>query len=200
MTPFWYAGSKEYDALCQNFQEAIRAIGERKFHGEDENWNANLDGKMAQILLCDQLSRNAFRGQDKAFVYDPVALGLARELSQELVDSSAEIEPSKEIILSSIPGEMYPPYLQFIVSPLMHSEELSDHELAVNVLDVSLEKVPPHLREHFENTKKFEMDHKKVVDRFGRYPHRNKMMGRDSTKEELEWLASDDVPGWAKSQ
>ena len=198
MTPFWYAGDKEYDAMCQSFQEAIRAVGKQQV--DSKEWNSNLDGKIAQMLLCDQISRNCFRRQDEAFAYDPVARNIARELGQELGQTCKDIKPSEPLKIPSLEGEMYPPYLQFTVMPLMHSEEPKDHDLALNIVDLSLEKVPPHLKGNFEQLKNFELQHKEVIDRFGRYPHRNQKMGRESTKEESEWLASDDVPMWAKSQ
>lgn len=200
MAPFWYAGSEEYDKLCQNFQEAIRTVGRKHQSLDDDKWNKNVDGKMAQIILLDQLSRNCFRGMDEAFAYDDLALNVAREISTELMSSSESKKNIEEIELSSLQGEVYPPYLHFTLSPLMHSEKIEDHELALDFVEFSLNHVPTDLQKHFENAKEFELDHKRVIEKFGRYPHRNKMKGRESTKEELEWLASDDVPRWAKSQ
>lgn len=198
MFPYWYGGAKEYDLLCQDFRDAIRSSGKGELDDQEE-WQSTVDGKMAQIILCDQLSRNAFRGQEEAFAFDEKGLDVARELSNGLV----ALEPKKDqdIVLPNLTGLVYLPYLQFVISPLMHSELLPDHELAMEVAEFSIEAAPEHLREQFEGTKAFELEHKVVVERFGRYPHRNANLGRESTSEELEWLSNtDELPGWAKSQ
>lgn len=198
MFPYWYGGAKEYDVLCQKFQDAIRQTGRGAFDDQEE-WQSTADGKMAQIILCDQLSRNAFRGQEEAFAFDEKGLDVARDLSKGLV--ALEPQKDQDILLPDLAGLVYPPYLQFVISPLMHSELLPDHELAMEVADFSIEVAPEHLREQFEGTKAFELEHKVVVEQFGRYPHRNANLGRESTPEELEWLANEEeLPGWAKSQ
>uniref|UniRef100_A0A7S1VMR4 Uncharacterized protein n=1 Tax=Grammatophora oceanica TaxID=210454 RepID=A0A7S1VMR4_9STRA len=126
---------------------------------------------------------------------------ISRELSSALMSTSAKECAADTIIrLSTLDGEVYPPYLQFIISPLMHSELVEDHELATKVADFSLAVAPDSLKECFGRTKSMELEHKKVIDMFGRYPHRNDKLGRESTPEEIEWLASDDLPAWAKSQ
>ena len=195
MFPFWYGGAKQYDELCQNFQDVIRTAGKGELGGD---WQTTVDGKMAQLLLCDQLSRNAFRGEEEAFAYDDLATEIAREISNGLVD---EPRGQDEITVPTLSGQIYLPYMQFVISPLMHSELIHDHELAVEVADYSIAVAPDHLVDSFKRTKGMEMEHKLVVDKFGRYPHRNNKLGRESTPEELEWLSNEDeLPGWAKSQ
>lgn len=211
MIAYWYAGGEPYDALCKDhFASVIRSVGKGDFGGSGEEanaWQKTVDGRIAQILLFDQFSRNAFRGTDEAFAYDDKAMTLAREMSQVLVASCStendKINHKKNgiTIPSLVEGEVYPPYLQFIVSPLMHSESKDDHELALEIADYSVSVAPDGLVEAFERTKNSELEHKKVIDRFGRYPHRNKNLGRESTPVELEWLANvDELPAWAKSQ
>ncbi|CAB9526871.1 Bacterial protein of unknown function (DUF924) [Seminavis robusta] len=203
MMPFWYAGGTEYDVLCQKFKDVIRTANQgRLLQQDDDDWHTTVDGKMAQIVLCDQLARNAFRGTEEAFAGDEGAMEIAREMSQELISSttSSSRPDNSGIILPSLQGIVYPPYLQFIISPLMHSELPNDHDLAVEVADFSVEVAPDHMKQSFQSTKDMELDHKTVIDQFGRYPHRNKKLGRESTAEELEWLSSDDIPDWAKSQ
>jgi uncharacterized protein (DUF924 family) len=117
MLPMWYGGGKEYDGLCQNFHNVIRTASKRELLQQD--WHSTVDGKMAQIVLCDQLARNTFRGTPDAFAGDETAMVIARELSQELIKVGFEEEAF--ITLPSVDGIVYPPYLQFIVSPLMHS-------------------------------------------------------------------------------
>jgi uncharacterized protein (DUF924 family) len=70
----------------------------------------------------------------------------------------------------------------------------------LEVADFSLAVAPDNLKSMFEFTKQVELEHKMVIDQFGRYPHRNEKLGRESTREELKWLSMEDLPGWAKSQ
>jgi uncharacterized protein (DUF924 family) len=199
MFPYWYGSCLEYDTLCQNFQETVRTVGSGAMDDQDE-WNQTVDGKMAQIVLFDQLARNAFRGKDEAFAYDAKALGIARDMCKGLIQSK-EQQQQQQFTIPGLSGIVYIPYLQFINSPLMHSESLEDHELCVEVLDYTIDVVPDDFKDYFRNTKIHEIDHKVVIEKFGRYPHRNNKLGRDSTPEELEWLSNEDeLPAWAKSQ
>ena len=211
MIPFWYAGGDAYDALCkEHFSNVIRSVGKGDFgreEAEENNWQKTVDGHMAQILLFDQLSRNAFRGNDEAFACDEKATTLARKMSKGLITSCrTEEDRIKQktngiTIPALLEGEVYPPYLQFITLPLMHSESKDDHELALKMVYVSLSVAPNTLVETFQKVKAMELEHKSVIDRFGRYPHRNKNLGRESTPEELEWLADKEkLPAWALSQ
>lgn len=88
--------------------------------------------------------------------------------------------------------------IQFFVMPLMHSESLEDHDMIAGKIMEAAKTLP---EDHMLNgTLKFELDHRAVLEKFGRYPHRNRALGRETTAEEAEWLASKDCPGWAKSQ
>ena len=192
MMPIWYGASEEYDKLCQSFIPVVRDAGTRKL-SVDSAWNDSIDGKVSQMLLCDQFARNCFRGSDEAFQYDSVAVELSLELCTNLLPE----RPTEKLV-----GEMYPPYANFLLLPLMHSESLANHDLGLEVVDWALGGgVPEHLHVHFVNTQQFLGNHREVIERFGRYPHRNMKLGRESTKEELEWLADlENLPGWAKSQ
>jgi len=91
---------------------------------------------------------------------------------------------------------MYGCYGKFCILTLMHSEILEDHEIALKLIDWG-RSVSPQMP--WAMTKGFLLDHKAVIDRFGRYPHRNIQKNRESTKEELEWLSrKDELPSWAK--
>ena len=151
-----------------------------------------------QMLLCDQLARNAFRGTAEACHYDRVALELSLELREQLLgkkslDSTCTATP--------LPGDLYPPYVVFLVLPLMHSEALPHHELGLELLDWSLENFPKDLVGTLDEHRAALNDHKDILERFGRYPHRNAKQGRYNTQEESAWLAdAENLPGWAKSQ
>ena len=83
----------------------------------------------------------------------------------------------------------------------MHSESLSDHELGIEVLEYAKASTPDYMSDQWKNQEEYLANHKAVVDRFGRYPHRNKSLGRESTEEEQAWLDdTENLPGWARSQ
>jgi len=166
------------DANCQEFASLVRLAGQGKLSGD---WETPT-GLFAQMLLCDQLSRNCFRGTAEAFAYDGQGVVLARRLFQE-----------------GYYRHYGPQQLKFLVVPGMHSEELRDHEMNVDILR--------HCEETFgdvewvRGSRDFCMQHKVIIDRFGRYPYRNGALGRANTPEEDEWLSDyDALPGFAKSQ
>jgi uncharacterized protein (DUF924 family) len=196
MTPFWFGGHVDYDALCQkSFQELVREAGTRKLLQEEE-WNSTVDGMVAQLILCDQLSRNCFRGTEEAFAYDDTSLFLAKSLASQVIFPS----PSSES--ATLKGFFYPTYSSFVVTTLMHSEDVGDHKLGFRILDWAVKNTDSSLKEKWWNGQiAFLQNHTDVLDRFGRYPHRNHKKGRMNTQEEEEWLAKvDELPGWAKSQ
>ena len=191
MQNYWFFGGPEYDKLCQNFAPAIRKVKEGELVTDE--WQT-VDGKLSQLILCDQLSRNAFRGTQEAYAYDELALDIARDLTScMLVDSSSDTSNTSVEDGNIIYGS----YGVFCVLAFMHSEVIEDHETALKLLDWCEGKSPGF---GWGNTRHFEMGHYKILKRFGRYPHRNDKLGRESTPEEVTWLASDEVPGWAKSQ
>jgi len=192
--PLWYGGGPDYDELCRNFVGEIRMAGRRAREiVEDPVWSKTVDGMVAQVVLCDQFSRNAFRGEPEAFAYDGTSQEIARTL-KDLVLRKGDGSPQ-------LAGEFYPAYYCPVTLAFMHSERIEDHDAAARLLEHAKATAPAHLRKHWDTQLQYEHDHRKVLDRFGRYPHRNKAKGRESTPEELEWLSDEDnLPGWAKSQ
>ncbi len=128
---------------------------------ELSHWRIDDAGRLAEIIILDQFSRNLFRDQPAAFMQDAQALALA----QEAVARGCHFQ---------LPNEQR----AFLLMPYMHSESLLIHEQAVQLFDV------PGLGDHL----RFELRHKEIIERFGRYPHRNAVLGRPSTDEELEFL------------
>ncbi|GAX20895.1 hypothetical protein FisN_7Hh216 [Fistulifera solaris] len=195
MQPLWWTGDPEYDALCRSFSETVRHAGTKgSFDSsqEDSGVLSEIDKTMSELILCDQLSRNCFRGEAEAFAYEPVAIQAARSIAEEAL-CSLEVITDK--------GEIYPPYLSFCATAMMHSESLADHELAVNVIELGKSTAPSQVRRFFELQMSMELAHMDVIKRFGRYPHRNDALGRQSTRDEALWLSDyDNLPAWAKSQ
>ena len=121
-------------------------------------WRTSAQGRLAEVIVLDQFSRNIYRDTPRAFAQDALALAL----SQEAVSLGAD----KELSEKEIP---------FLYMPYMHSES--------KIVHVEAERL-------FKQTGnyEFELKHKAIVDRFGRYPHRNEILGRGSTEEEVKFL------------
>ena len=125
-------------------------------------WRATPEGRLAEIIVLDQFSRNVYRDTPRAFAQDALALVLAQELVARTQDRSL---PSAQRV--------------FAYMPYMHSESALVHTQAV-ALFTQL-GIPDNLN--------FELRHKAIIDRFGRYPHRNAILGRSSSAEELAFLS-----------
>ena len=125
-------------------------------------WRATPEGRLAEVLVLDQFSRNVYRDTPHAFAQDALALVLAQELVASTLDRSLPLAQRS-----------------FAYMPYMHSESLAIHTQAVQLFS------QPGL----ENNLSFELRHQEIIDRFGRYPHRNAILGRTSTAEELTFLS-----------
>lgn len=157
----WFAQSDQID---QEITEAFSPVYEY-FKGKDLI-EPDLSGHeiLAAIILFDQMPRNMFRGQAKAFETDPLALSLCfKALANKLDLDMTDIHKS------------------FIYMPLEHSENMNDQELSV-----SLFKQRTKLDEQTD----YAVRHLAIISRFGRFPHRNEALGRVSTPQEEEFLAS----------
>ena len=124
-------------------------------------WRTTARGRLAEIIVLDQFARNMFRDSPLAFTNDALALALA----QEAITTGAD-QPLSPVERS------------FLYMPFMHSESLIIHEQAVILFENN------GIAENLD----FEFKHKRIIERFGRYPHRNKVLNRDSTAEELDFL------------
>jgi len=176
----WFFGGPSLDAECCEFIPLIRAAGAGNVRGEA--WD-DVPGLIARLVLLDQLTRNAFRGTSEAFAYDRAA----QEVAVRLLDRFA-----------ARPADLPWPAAIFIATSLLHAEDVALHDRAAAFLRehtgeshaaVLSDKVLPQLESHT-----------RVLKRFGRYPHRNQALGRETTAAESAWLASDELPGWARSQ
>ena len=176
----WFFGGPALDAECQKFVPLIRSAGDGSLRGEA--WD-DVPGLIARLVLLDQLSRNAFRGTPEAFAYD----NAAQQVAVRLLDRFA-----------IRPADLPWPAAVFLTTSLLHAEDVQLHDRAAAFLrehsgqshaPVLSDKLLPQLESHTA-----------VLKRFGRYPHRNQALGRETTDAERAWLASDEVPGWARSQ
>lgn len=148
-------------ALDVDIKARFGAVYQAASVGELFYWRKNIRGRLAEVIVLDQFSRNIFRDDARAFAADPVALVLAQEAVALGWDQ--QLEGAQR---------------SFLYMPFMHSESASIHTVALDLFSQS----------GLENNLEFEKRHKAIIDRFGRYPHRNEILGRKSTAEEVEFL------------
>lgn len=162
----WFRGGPSVDAEIRT-----RFLGdiERAAAGEIEDWTAARESCMALLVLLDQFPRNVFRGEARAFAADP----LAREVAEHVVSGPLH-------------GALMTVEKLFAYLPFEHSETLADQERCVALF----EALEPH--EQKQEWIDYAVEHRDIVARFGRFPHRNAILGRASTAEEEAWLADTD--------
>ncbi|MBS1970745.1 MAG: DUF924 domain-containing protein [Bdellovibrionales bacterium] len=149
------------DELDQTIRDRFLQTYKDVVNDKTASWRTTPEGRLAEIIVLDQFSRNMFRDTAKAFSSD----GLALELAEAAVAVGDD---------QKLPAEQR----AFIYMPYMHSESRAVHETAVTLFS----------QKGLEYNLNYEMMHKKIIDRFGRYPHRNALLGRISTPEETAFL------------
>ncbi len=170
-TKMWWKKDPQLDAEIERQFGALISAAER---GELDDWRSEPDPCVALVIVLDQFRRNVFRNDPRAFALDPTARVVVREgLDRDLDESLSLIQRC------------------FFYMPLMHSESLDDHELATakygELVQAARERAPQQVAS-FQNNLDFEHRHREIIERFGRYPHRNAILGRASTNEELAFL------------
>lgn len=165
---FW----KKDEAFDTVIRERFGAAHEQASRGELDAWGATPRGRLALVILLDQFSRNMFRGDPRTFAQDAHALELAL----------AGIDAGELDLLT--PMQRY-----FLIMPLMHSEDLATQERCVALFDALVaQTTDAGLTRRFSAAADFARQHRDIVARFGRFPHRNAVLGRASTAEEAEFL------------
>jgi uncharacterized protein (DUF924 family) len=154
----WWAKDEQLDGVIKERFSDFHAQAARC---ELVDWRMAAKGRLAEIIILDQFSRNIFRDAPQAFANDPLALALAQEALAVGADKA-----------------LSPVERSFLYLPFMHSESAKIHQVAV-VLYREL---------GISGNLDFEIQHQNIIERFGRYPHRNKILGRESTPEEIEFL------------
>ncbi|MFN3912570.1 DUF924 family protein [Hyphomonas sp.] len=186
---FWFAGA-------ETSPEALKAQGKKWFNG-GKAFDAELEAKflplletlsagplaedwagrgakerLAAILVLDQMSRNIFRGSPRAFAQDRLALHLCKE----------GLERGEDETLAEA-GRV------FFYLPLEHSEALDDQDWSVALFTALHNTAGEGFRDYVKSTLDYAVEHRNAIREFGRFPHRNTVVGRTSTPDELEWLA-----------
>jgi uncharacterized protein (DUF924 family) len=166
---WWFRGGTDSEIA-----ERFPLLPERATRGEPDAWSAWPRSRLALILVLDQFSRSLYKGTARAFAQDPKALALSLE-GLEVGHFQALETPWEKT---------------FFLLPLGHSEELAHLNRAVELADQLSENAPPEHRKILQHSASQARAHREIIARFGRHPQRNAVLGRQSTAEELEYLAS----------
>jgi len=166
----WFNGGPSFDDDCRvRFGDlAVRAAD-----GELADWLASPRGTLALILLCDQIPRNIYRGQALAFATDALALNAAREGVEAGLDQQLALDERC-----------------FIYLPFEHSERLLDQHTCVGLMSDLADQTPEPYRHLTAGYLPYARQHRDIIRRFGRFPHRNAVLGRTSSEAELAFLSA----------
>lgn len=154
----WWMKDAELDRLIT---QKFASIHHQAISGELFGWCETARGCLAEVIILDQFSRNMFRDTPQSFAYDDLALLLAQEAIRRSFDQQLSLSERS-----------------FLYMPFMHSESLEIHQQALLLF------AAPGLEQALD----FEKQHIDIIERFGRYPHRNTILGRTSTDEEKAFL------------
>jgi len=167
-TALWWKKNPQVD---QEIRERFASLLDAAAAGNLDGWLTRPRGRLAMIILADQFSRNMYRDTPRSFAFDP----LAQIWCKAGLDSGADrlLRPVERV---------------FFNLPLEHSESLEDQHRSVALFKSLAESVPDEHRELFDGYLKYAERHRDIVQRFGRFPHRNAILGRESTEEEIAFL------------
>jgi uncharacterized protein (DUF924 family) len=166
---FWFSDQSKklwFNSTQQFDNQILQQYGELWQQGQDgqlDHWQDSAEGCLALIILFDQLPLNMFRGQTDSFATEALSRDVARIAIQKGFDKKLTLEQKS-----------------YIYMPFMHSEKLEDQELSVQYF------AEPGLEGNF----RFAKHHREIVQKFGRFPHRNEILGRISSEDELAYLES----------
>jgi len=164
----WWAADPAFDA---DVTERFASTLERAGAGELDRWGDSPRGALALVILLDQFSRHVHRDRARAFAHDTKALATAQ----------ATIERGGD-------AELAPVERQFLYMPLMHAEDRAVQSRSVELFGRLCRQAPSEQRQAFEQAYDHALEHAEIVARFGRFPHRNGVLGRATTPDEQAFL------------
>jgi uncharacterized protein (DUF924 family) len=157
---YWFKSTRAFD---QQLVKSYADIWQQASRGELDDWQNTAEGSLALVILLDQLPLNMFRGTAKSFSTEAQSRAVARQAINKDFDQELDVRQRS-----------------FMYMPFMHSEDLEDQALGIELFD------QPGL----ENNFRFAKHHYAIIERFGRFPHRNKILARQSSEAEIEYLNS----------
>lgn len=170
----WFMGGRKVD---DEIRARFLALVDKAEAGELDAWRATPKEALALVVLLDQFALNVHRNEARGYRCSEAAIPVAKEILAR--GWEAVLTPAERI---------------FTYMPLEHSEELADQELCLERFEALAREAPKELAGVMEGSLDYARRHLRVVERFGRFPHRNEALGRESTPEEKAFLASDEAP------
>lgn len=164
---WWKKNSHVDDEIRKRFEATLQA----EHQGERASWGKNPRGQLARIIVLDQFPRNMYRGAARAFAFDERALGLAGVALGQGMDKALRLVERV-----------------FMYMPFEHSEDSNDQQTSETLFTALVAAAPDSQKSVFRDFLEYAVRHKAIIDRFGRFPHRNALLGRKSTPEELTFL------------
>lgn len=164
----WFEKNPAFD---DEIKERFGATHSRVAAGEHDDWLASPRGRVAWIIVLDQLSRNMFRDSGAMYDHDDKALLRAREGVDEIEDD-----------------ELVAHERSFLYMPFMHSENLADQDRCIGLFERSVRELGGAAADSLRMSVDFAVKHRAIVARFGRFPHRNALLGRENTEAEAAFL------------
>jgi uncharacterized protein (DUF924 family) len=164
----WFTSDPAFDQLLR---ERFGDEHARVAAGQRDDWLSEAKGRLAYIIVLDQFSRNMFRGTARMFAFDSLALAAARQGLELGVDRQLGLDERS-----------------FFYMPFMHAEDLAAQDQCVDLFSGLLAELPAELKESSASGVDFARRHRDIVKRFGRFPHRNALLGRTTTAEEAQFL------------
>ena len=156
---YWFRKDTDFDQLVK---DRFGSRVEHALSGDYDNWGDSAPLRLSLIILLDQMTRNIFRGSPRAFSGDARALSLTlKAVAEGQLATEADIEKR-----------------QFLLMPLMHSEDIEVQDRSISIYERYADR----------DTLEYAKQHRDVIARFGRFPHRNAVLGRESTPEEAEFI------------
>jgi uncharacterized protein (DUF924 family) len=166
----WFQPDSSFDDLiCERFE----TFPDRARDGEFTEWTREARSTLALVIVLDQFPRNLYRGSSRSFAYDSAALTASRDALAREVD-----------------GRLHPVEVAFLYLPFEHAEDRELQAQSVSLFRRLTERAPAQLVDRFEGFVEYAERHQAVIEQFGRFPHRNSVLGRPSTAEELSYLES----------
>ena len=161
MSAHWFSSTPEID---DQIRDNFSNLWEEAKAGKKDDWENSAEGCLALCIVLDQFPLNMYRGQSKTFSTEQLAVSVCKHAIENKFDE--KIDKNR---------------VAFLYMPLMHSENLADQDLAVALFE----------KADLEGNIRFAKHHRDLIIEFGRFPHRNKILERESTPEELKYLSSD---------
>ena len=165
----WFRADPVFDRECAT---RLGAALEEAARGGLQSWTESPHGRLALVILVDQMPRNIHRGSPAAFMHD----------AQAAAHCVAAIESGED-------RSLHPVERVFLYMPLQHAEDLALQRLSIKQFESLAAEVDDAWRDNFTENVQYAREHHDIVERFGRFPHRNRILGRESTEEELRYLA-----------